>query len=183
MTQTTAFNDMQTVKRHFFALRNGIIADTFRRAGASYKIVFGLNLPQIAEVASVTPHSPELAQALWDNSTTRESRLIAPMLYPAEKMDRATAIKWMSEINEAEVADILCMKLLRRLPFAAELVDEAAGSDSAWAAYTAMRLALNLLPSSADRARALAAEHKNSSDSTLRHLSVQIADELEFRGI
>ena len=35
-------NEMQIVKRHFFAMRNGIIADTLRRAGSPYHIIFGL---------------------------------------------------------------------------------------------------------------------------------------------
>ena len=60
----TSFNDMQTVKRAFFAMRNGVIADTLRRAGSPFKIIFGLNLPQISEIAARTPHTAGLAERL-----------------------------------------------------------------------------------------------------------------------
>ena len=88
------FGDMQNVKRRMFALRNGVVAEALRRGGCPYRIVFGLTLPQLDEVASVTPHTVTLAQMLWDNDSTRESRLLAPMICPREGMtvDRAANV-------------------------------------------------------------------------------------------
>lgn len=58
------FNLMQTVKRRFFAMRNGALAEQMRSRGLTYRINFGLNLPQIKEIAAdVTasvPHTKEL---------------------------------------------------------------------------------------------------------------------------
>ena len=51
------FNPLQNIKRRFFALRNGVIADTLRRAGSPFKIIFGLNLPQLAEIAAELGYS------------------------------------------------------------------------------------------------------------------------------
>ena len=62
--EAVKYNDMQLVKRRFFAMRNGIIADTLRSAGSPFKIIFGLNLPQIIDIASQTPHTIELAEQL-----------------------------------------------------------------------------------------------------------------------
>ena len=81
----TQFNDMQVVKRRFFAMRNGAVADNMRKLGANYRIIFGLNLPQIVEIANETPHDEVLAEALWQIKSTRESQLLAPMIYPREK--------------------------------------------------------------------------------------------------
>lgn len=178
MTSSTTFNDMQTVKRSFFALRNGIIADTLRKGGASYKIIFGLNLPQIAEVAASTPHTPELAQMLWDNVTTRESRLLAPMLLDPIATDRSLALRWASEVNEREVADVLCLKLLRRLPYAPGLIEAIASGDTPLAEYTALRLALNLVREAPDAARRAAEAHRTSSSPAVRHLCGRIDEEL-----
>ena len=86
------FNQMQEIKRRFFAMRNGIVAETIRRGGLQYKMVFGLNLPQIAEIAEGLPHTQELAEQLWADSRTRESMMIAPMLYPRERLTRERAI-------------------------------------------------------------------------------------------
>lgn len=146
-------NQMQTVKRHFFAMRNGIIADTLRRAGSPYHIIFGLNLPQLMEIAAMTPHTVELADALHANASTRCSRLMAPMIHPAEDMSEQKALQWMTDVLCAEEADILCHRLLRKLPFASSLVSKALEADSSaqtWLAYTGLRLLANLRAIGAD---------------------------------
>ena len=180
MTTSTTFNDMQTVKRQFFALRNGIIADSLRKGGTSYKIIFGLNLPQIAEVAASTPHTPELAQMLWDNVTTRESRLLAPMLLDPKATPKSLALRWASEVNEREVADVLCLKLLRHLPYCRELIEEIASGSTPLAEYTALRLALNLVRQAPEAARKAAEIHRTSSSAAVRHLSDRIEEELSY---
>ena len=114
--ETHKYNPMQTVKREFFAMRNGIISDTYRKAGTVFKIVFGLNLPQLVEIAGRTPHSRELAEALWANTTTRESMLLAPMLIDPETFSEEDARRWIASVCSYEVADILCHRLLRKTP-------------------------------------------------------------------
>ncbi len=65
---TSPYNDMQTIKRRFFAMRNGIIADVLRRGGSPFRIIFGLNLPQIVEIAAENEASADLARRLWANT-------------------------------------------------------------------------------------------------------------------
>lgn len=141
----TEFNQMQSIKRQMFALRNGIIADTLRKAGARYRTIFGLNIPQVQEIAASLSPERQLAQSLWDDKRTRESQLLAPMVFPREEMDKSTAMKWMGEATEVEVIDNLCHKLLRYLPFAWELSRELADSDKEMERYGAVRLMWNLV--------------------------------------
>lgn len=165
-------NQMQTVKRHFFAMRNGIIADTLRRAGSPYHIIFGLNLPQLVEIAAVTPHSVELSDALHVNSSTRCSRLMAPMIHPAEAMTEEKALQWMSEVLCAEEADILCHRLLRKLPFASSLVSKALGEDSSgWLTYAGLRLLANLRAIGADVPAVDLEPYRNSGDPAVAALA------------
>lgn len=64
------------------AMRNGIVGDIYRRAGIDcYKIIFGLNLPQMREIACDYEKDAELAAALWNDKTVRESRLLSTWLY------------------------------------------------------------------------------------------------------
>lgn len=140
----TAFNDMQTVKRRLFAMRNGVVADALRRAGSPFRIIFGVNLPQLIEIAGDTPHTDKLAQALWDNRSTRESMLLAPMVYPRQMMTPDIASEWMRHTMAPEAADILCHRLLRHLPFAVSLVDEAMSSDDDLTRYCGLRLMFNM---------------------------------------
>lgn len=113
---------IRQIKQQFFAFRNGILADALRKQN-SYEIIFGLQIPQIAEISrSLTP-SLELAQALWNDSKVRESRLLATYLFPVDEVDPEKALLLSSQVNSVEEADMLAFRLLKRLPFATTLLE------------------------------------------------------------
>ena len=176
----TEFNDMQQVKRRFFAMRNGAVADNMRRHGASYRIIFGLNLPQIVEIAEATPHTSSLAEKLWRNQSTRESMLMAPMIYPHEEFGFEVACRWVSEVPTAEVADVLCHRLLRHCDFAWQLAETMVASSKPMERYTAFRLMFNLLPSHLDEMETHAARELAANTPLTLHLCRQLIDEIEF---
>lgn len=137
---------IRDIKFQFFTYRNGLIGDRLRESGDPHKIIFGLNLPQITDIAKGCEHTPQLAQAMWDNVSTRESKIIATMLYPAQEFTQATAEQWIATIPTYEIADILCHKLLRNTPYAQELIIHYSNSrQTIMERYLALRLALNLL--------------------------------------
>lgn len=117
--------------------RNGVIADTLKKAGMPYSLIFGLQLPQLSAIARAVPHSEELADRLWSDKNVRESRLLACYIYPAESLPMEKAIKLASETLTKEETDILCFRLLRNLPYATELLNNLTG-------YPAEALARNL---------------------------------------
>lgn len=175
------YNIMQTVKRHFFAMRNGVIADAIRKGGLDYKIIFGLNLPQLAEIAAQLEHSAGLGAMLWSDRRTRESMLLAPMVYPVEDMNRTTAGKWLAEACTTEVADVLWMKLLRRHPDALDMAIEGVADVSPMKRYTSLRLMLNLVlingASVAGVVLPFAEAEAAVSDPLTRGVAKQLADE------
>lgn len=126
-------------------MRNGIVADTIRRGGLQYKMIFGLNLPQIVEIAESLTPSRALAEELWADVRTRESRLLAPMVYPRAELTQDRAAGMLREAQTTEVADILCHRLLRHLSYAMDLAADAATSDNEMHRYGAFRLMFNLL--------------------------------------
>lgn len=169
---------MQTVKRRLFAMRNGIIADVYRKAGSPYRIIFGLNLPQIVEIAAETEPSRELSEALWANTTTRESLLLAPMIMPKETFTINDARRWTSSIPDSEAADILCHRLLKHMPYAAEIALELAKSDNAMQRYTGVRLAFNIIyKDSVSACQAARSALKINADDTAARVANQILDE------
>ena len=111
---------IQQIKKQFFAFRNGIIADALRKQ-FPYEIVFGLQVPQIAEIARSLSPSMELAEELWSDSKVRESRLLATYLFPISGVTMSRALQLASEVNTVEEADMLAFRLLKRLPFASTL--------------------------------------------------------------
>ena len=86
-----------------------------------------------------------LAQALWDESHYRECRMAAPMLYPVEEFTMDDALNWCNSLEGIEIADVLCHRLLRHLPFAPQLCDRLLESEKPLPRYAAWRLLLNLL--------------------------------------
>ena len=178
--QTNQYNPMQIIKRRFFAMRNGVVDDVLRRGGSPYRIIFGLNLPQIVEIASSTESSRDLAEALWANDTTRESRLAAPMIMPREDFPIEDARRWVSTILDRETADILCHRLLRHTPYARELARELSKLDG-MALYTGIRLAANLVYTHTDEAAEIASDVLSKSpDQQIGQIARQIIEEKEF---
>ncbi len=118
------------IKQSFFAFRNGIVADTLRRAGMPYKVIFGLNLPQLSQIArkvldELKPGDRKtLAEILWNDRGVRESRLLACWIYDPLEMSIDEAELLMNDVQTREEADILAFRLLRQLPFAQELANK-----------------------------------------------------------
>lgn len=176
----TQFNQTQEIKRRFFAMRNGIIADTIRKAGLDYKMIFGLNIPQIKEIAEALPHTSILAEEMWADKRTRESMLLAPMLYPVEALDITTAKRWVEEVTTTEVADTLCHSLLRHHPQAWDIAMEYVASSDELLRYTAFRLLFNMLYSRPADIRPFAEAEYASGSSLTRPLCHSMLEEISF---
>ncbi len=171
---------MQTVKRRFFAMRNGVIAEVLRKAGSPFRIIFGLNLPQIVDIARGIGRDPELGRALWANSTTRESMLLAPMLMEPAEFTRAEARSWAESVGAVEVADILCHRLLRHVPYAAEMGAELADSTDAMQRYLGARLMMNIVGQYPGAAKAVAEKVAAAANPLTDRLAAMLAEEARF---
>lgn len=182
MAGQTSYNPMQTIKRHLFAMRNGVIADVLRRSGSPFKIIFGVNLPQLVEIAAETGPAEELAEQLWANTTTRESMLIAPMIFPRDKFSREKAMQWISTVPCAEVADVLCHRLLRHQDYALDLAGELVADSSRpdMERYTGLRLAFNLVGQHPARCGEIAALESARQCSLTRTVAASLAEEARF---
>ena len=177
----TRFNTpMQDIKHRMYALRNGAIADAMRRMGALYRIIFGVNLPQLVSIAEEITPSAQIAEELWHNDSTRESLLLAPMVYPREQYDIDTARAWIKSIPATEVADVLCLKLLKKMPWAATLANELIESDNAMTRYTALRLMFNLLPAHIKETRAYAEREYDLDLPLTKGIARSLIDEIDF---
>ena len=177
---------MQNVKQRFFALRNGMTADTLRRAGSTYRIIFGLNVPQIRQVAEAfgMPNDA-LAAELWANTSTRESRLMAPMLADPSRMSLSDALEWVATATaQVEELDMLCHSLLRKSAHVDALIARLSGEPESHRRYVALRLAFGRVADdpegAADLARAEIDRHDPFTTAVARLLlaeATQIAHE------
>ena len=142
MEKTILDGTLSSIRKEFFALRNGMIADTLRKGGLEQKYIFGLQLPQIKGLAErFLPTAEEdaatLARALWSDRECREARLLACHLMPAALTSKDEAMEWADDVATREEADILAFRLIRYLPFSGEIAGRCADSDDQLKKYTA----------------------------------------------
>lgn len=137
--------DLREVKQQFFALRNGLLADMLRKQCVMpYKVIFGLNIPQLKAMAQHIGTDDALAAQLWADMDVRESRLLSPMISSI----RTEATDMLGQVLTTEEADIVCHSLLRHCPGAEHAAEAAAASENPLTRYASLRLLLNLYPSS-----------------------------------
>lgn len=102
---------------------NGVASTSMRQRGMVYKVNFGLLIPQIRNLAASFPPDAGLADTLWKEET-REMKILATMLYPAEEFTKENAEKWVAEINNQEEREQVTLNLFQNLPYADELAAE-----------------------------------------------------------
>lgn len=141
---------LKSIKQEFFALRNGMIADTLRAAGTPYRMIFGLNVPQLAGIARTFGTDRGLAFTLWSDSGVRESRLLGCYLFGHEDFPAEKAIELIEGTGETpgvqtrEEVDMLCFRLLKYLPDAQTLISRYEESENPLYKYLAEALSRHL---------------------------------------
>ena len=172
----------QDIRKEFFAYRNGIIAEQLRAAGDPHTMIMGCQLTDVIAIAEHYEKSAELAQALWNDVNHRECRMAATMLYPTENFDIETAVAWCQSVESVEIADVLCHRLLRHLPYALELWKQLLACDKKLVRYTAWRLLLNLIIMNriekTDELRSIVEKELETAQPPLRQVLESIAEEL-----
>lgn len=120
--------ETKEIRQRFMAMRNGVVADTLRKAGAPHDVIFGLNVPQLSDIACEVKSSADacgvrtIAEELWADTRCREGRLLACWLFDPGDYDVEAALRLVGALITREEAEMLAFRLLRRLPFAASLV-------------------------------------------------------------
>lgn len=97
---------------------NGVASAAMRQT-ADYRVNWGIEVPRIHAIAEEFrgEASHELAQVLW-NESVRECKILATLLMPLEKFDEELCDIWMESIRTEEIAQMFCLNLMTRLPFA-----------------------------------------------------------------
>lgn len=108
---------LKEIKTQLRLSMNGVASQSMREKGLNYKLNFGVELPRIKEIAARYEQNHALAQALWKENI-RECKILATMLQPAESFLPEIADIWIDAIPTIEIAEYLCMNLLRKLSYA-----------------------------------------------------------------
>lgn len=136
---------LRDLRQRIYALRNGVIADVYRKAGDPHEVVMGLQLPQISglarEVRAAGADVAEIRRRLWSDRKMRETRLLACYLTDPERGDLGEAAAMAGDCMTQEEADVLSMRLLRRMADreALEAALQADGGEGSLRCLTALR--------------------------------------------
>ncbi len=175
------YNKMQQIKRDIFAMRNGIVAETLRRAGSPYRFIMGVNIPQLKEIAARYSGDAELAALLRADRASRESQLIAPMIFPRGWVSRSDAREWLASSVSREAIDIICHSLLRHEDYALPLAGDclaAEGDDTL--AYAGIRLLWNLVSSRPSVVREMAVAEADKGRRVTQAEAIRLIEEADF---
>lgn len=128
---------VQEIRKKIYLSMNGLVADSMREKGIVYKQNFGVDIPRLKQIASQYPPNHDLAQRLWAVDI-RETRILATLLQPIIKMTPELANKWVSEINQLEMAEQTAMNLFSKLPYADKIALEWICSEKFWNQITGL---------------------------------------------
>lgn len=134
---------VREIKGKLRLFMNGVLSQSLREKGLKYRLIFGVELPRLKEIAAGYEQSHDLAQALWKEDI-RECKILAAYLQPTDSFAPELADFWMESISNTELADYVCMALFRRLPYASQKAFQWIASENRMEAYTGFRLMSHL---------------------------------------
>lgn len=120
-------DEIEKIRFEIQAQQNGVASRSMGCDG--YKKNYGVTIPELRRIATPYVGNQKLAQCLW-NARYRETMIIATMIYPVDKMDRQTALEWVGQMDNIEIAQYASANLLSRLSCANDLVDDLLASDA-----------------------------------------------------
>ena len=107
------------IKKELRANMNGILSARMREAGMPVRLIYGVELPRLCNIAEEFPKNADLANHLW-NENIREAKLLAIMLMPPEAFTPNISKDWVKTMVTAEEAQVLAMMLLSKTSHAKE---------------------------------------------------------------
>ena len=112
---------LKTIKQSFRLLMNGVASQSMRQKGVSYKINWGVPLPELQKMAAEYGKDYGLAVELWKEDI-RECQILATLVMPAEKMDADLVDVWMERLRTQEMAELLAFNLLQHLDLSVDCI-------------------------------------------------------------
>ena len=100
------------IRCEFRLLMNGVASQSMRQKGSSYHINWGIQLPQLKELATQYEKNGQLAIMLWKDDV-RESKIMATLLMPHDEMLPDMMEQWMQQISNMEMVEMSVVNLFQ----------------------------------------------------------------------
>lgn len=101
---------IKEIKRGFRLQMNGVTSASMREKGVNGYLVWGIQLPQLKEIARNYTPDYDLAVALWKENV-RECKILATLLMPRNMMTGDLVDLWMDQTPTQEIAEYAVFNL------------------------------------------------------------------------
>ena len=108
---------IRKIKQELRLAMNGVASTQMREAGLQYHVNFGVELPRLKQMAEEFGQDADVASQLW-REDVRESKILACMMMPTEVFGADLCDLWVSQMPNAEIAEMASLLLFSRLPYA-----------------------------------------------------------------
>jgi 3-methyladenine DNA glycosylase AlkD len=108
---------IKQIRQSLHVRMNGEVSDNMTQKGFEYKLNYGALLPEIKQLSNRYIPNKILADRLW-HLRIRETMIMATYLYPVDEFSSETADEWVDMLPTLEIAEICCMNLFSKLPYA-----------------------------------------------------------------
>lgn len=119
---------LQKIRTDLRLSMNGVIASSMRSKGINFRMIFGVEIPKLKQIAAGYKPDKILAEALWEEDV-REMKILATMLFPPDELTKEAADRWVTGIVNQEIREQICKNLFQEVDFSDDLVREWARSD------------------------------------------------------
>ena len=109
---TEAKERAKAVRQSFRLLMNGEAADSMRRKGLGYRVVWGAALTDLKRMAAEIGKDAALAAELWKDDV-RESKITATLTMPPGEMSAELAEEWARQLGTTEMAELAAFNLFQ----------------------------------------------------------------------
>ncbi|GHU88527.1 peptidase [Bacteroidia bacterium] len=109
------------IRKKIFLARDGVSADSLRKKGIHYKMIYGVPVVTLRKIARDYAPDYELANILWKEDN-RELKILATLIQEPELFE--TANEWVSDIHNLELAEQSVMNLFCKLSDASHLAKD-----------------------------------------------------------
>ena len=106
------------IRKKVFLARDGVNADSLRKKGINYKMVYGVPITTLRRISADYSPNAELANKFWPEDN-RELKILSTMIQDPASFEDADL--WVDEINNLELAEQACMNLFCKLQDAPQL--------------------------------------------------------------
>ncbi|KGI60189.1 DNA alkylation repair protein [Prevotella sp. S7 MS 2] len=103
---------LRKIKQSFRLYMSGPTAHSMGQKGVSYKINWGVPLPELQKMAVEYGKDEALALALWQENI-RECKILATLIIPVKSLTDELLEAWGEQVNSQEMAELLAFNLLQ----------------------------------------------------------------------